>query len=94
MGVIFAPGPSRNRPPLECGSSVTARPPKPVAALRVLSEVVRADPVPIRRDVAGLRQATAAEIQEYLTFAGYHDPMMSKIAVERRLEQVQSCGMG
>jgi len=81
------------RPPPPCGLFVVAHPPKRAAALRTTSEVVRADPVPIRRSIGTSRKATAAEIAECLRFAGHTAPMVCKIAVERLLEHVRACGM-
>jgi hypothetical protein len=51
------------------------------------SEVVRADPPPIRQTMMGGRKATSEEISECLTFASHHDPM---IAAERLLESISS----
>lgn len=100
--IVYAKPPKRSRatkklrPPPPCGVFVEARHPKQIAALRmrseVLSEVVRAEPVPIRRTIGGTRKATAEEIAECLSFARHDDPMMAKIAAERILEHLQSCG--
>lgn len=81
------------RPTPPCGTFVIAKSPKRAAALRTSSKVVEADPVPIRRSVGNTRKATSAEIQECLAFAGHHDPMMSKIAMERLLDHLQACGL-
>jgi len=84
------------RPPPECGTFVTARHPKQIAALRmrseVLSEAVKPDRAQLRRAIGHTRKATAAEISECLRFAGHHDPMMPRIAIERLLDHVQACG--
>jgi hypothetical protein len=80
------------RPPPACGFFVTAKHPKQIAALRMRSEVLKADPVPPRRSIGTLRKATAAEIQECLRFAGHADVMVSKIAIERLLDHIQACG--
>jgi hypothetical protein len=65
---------------------VVAKPLKRAAAAREASESLRADPVSVRHDVAGQREATAAEIVECLAFAGHAEPMMSKIVIERLLD--------
>ena len=64
------------KPPPACGPLVTAKHPNRIAALRMRSEVVRADPPPIRQTMTGARKATAEEISECLRFASHHDPMI------------------
>lgn len=81
------------RPPPACSTFVTAKHPKQIAALRMRSEVLTADPLPIRRSVAGTRKASAAEIQECLAFAGYANPIISKIAARRLPKHLRACGM-
>ena len=71
---------------------VTARHPKHIEASRIRSEVMNADPSPIRRTIGGMRQATAEEIGECLSFAGHDEPMMSKIAIERLVDHLEACG--
>src|ERR1019366_5837521 len=83
---------ARKLPPA-CGPFVTAQHPSRIAALRMRSEVIKDDPLPIRQTImGGMRKATAEEIAECLSFVSHDDPMMAKIAAERLLEHLQCCG--
>jgi hypothetical protein len=92
--IVHPKPPKKSRPPPACGAIVQARDPKRIATLRMRSEVMRADmPTPVRRDLGGVRKATADEMAECLRFAANHDRVMARIAAEQLLEHLQACGL-